>query len=373
MGRPYLYKISFLRGVAILLVFTYHSQRYLFPNFEINEYAPNNILLITGLKNNVLNFSPTAFGWSGVQLFLLISGFLIHLGYLTNQTKFDCRSFFSRRFWRIYPPYLLVLLFLIFASGRFPYYLFTFNGIKDTLSHLLLLHNLSDETIYSINPSFWSLALEAQLYLLYPLLLKIRTRAGMGKAFIMILTLSFALLIIGIAFPQIGKSVAFGKSAFQYWFIWVAGALLAEKYSKNEIFFKTRALEVSILLFMVGIISKIYLYTSHLTVYLITFSLFVFFEWFMLEKKIDPKSIIVKTISIIGICSYSIYLIHQPYLPDLLNFFVIIKSEYWTKYFIALRLIPIFIIIFLISYSLYLFVERPSIQIGKMLRNKLNS
>src|SRR5580693_8465133 len=110
-------KLDILRGIAIISVFLVHSQECLYPNYGAVAYNSSHVLDVHDLKSIILNFSPSAFGWSGVNLFLLISGFLLHLGFLSSNKPFRPIDFFSKRFWRIYPPYLLVLLFFCAATN----------------------------------------------------------------------------------------------------------------------------------------------------------------------------------------------------------------------------------------------------------------
>lgn len=370
MSKTHLEKIDFLRGAAILAVFAYHLQLVIFHRFEINEYAEaNNFLEISGLKSYILNFSPTAFGWAGVDLFLLISGFLIHYSYLLNESKFNNFSFFSKRFWRIYPPYLIALLFFTFFTGQRSYYLFDTEGLKKLIAHLFLIHNLNDNTFGSINGSFWSLALEVQLYLIYPFFLRLRKKMGIENSFNLTLAISFILLVAGIIFPLLGKSASYNSSVFKLWFIWTAGAFLAEKYYRNEKIFKRLGFKTAVFIFVIAMFLKIHLYSNHFTIYLITLSLIIFFEWYIYYET-NIKTIYFRALSIIGICSYSIYLIHQPYLKILLDFFQVFKDPnyYYLKYFIPINVVLTFLFIFCVSYVYYLLIEKTSIEFGKKLR-----
>ncbi|MDQ2772566.1 MAG: acyltransferase family protein, partial [Bacteroidota bacterium] len=157
--KQHLPKIDVLRGIAILLVFSYHALLVVFGDFEVLDFTPWWLWVNFGHYSPArlaLALTPGGMGTQGVTLFLVISGFLIHWGYLKSGASFRAGEFFSRRFWRIYPPYLVALLLFGFTLG--------FGGGRSLLAHLTLTHNLSDQTFATINPSFWSLALEAQLY-----------------------------------------------------------------------------------------------------------------------------------------------------------------------------------------------------------------
>lgn len=364
-------KINILKGIAILGVFLYHSQLSLFPGSEVKAYNQNNVLDISGVKSFILNFSPVAYGWSGVLLFLLISGFLIHFGFLAAGKKLEILPFYKKRFWRIYPPYLLVLLFFCFTKGQTFYYLFSVAGIKDFLLHLTLSHNLTDRTYYSINASFWSLALEAQLYLLYPVLLYARAKWGMGKTLIGLVVLSTVVLLAGAVVGFFGSKSAFPSNVFICWFIWAAGAYLAEKLSTGEKIFKRNVEWVIIAAFAVAIFSRYSLYSTILMGYLLPVGWLAFFEWFLYKENINISARLPKAFAVIGLCSYSIYLIHQPYLGSMLAFFDPLPLG--PSIFKLLKLIPVALIIFLVSYTMYLWIELKSVSFGKTFQKKLSN
>ena len=135
-----------LRAIAVILVMTYHA-------------------------------GITHFGWVGVQLFFVLSGFLI-TGILwkekfnTDNISYKFKKFWTRRTLRIFPLYFgyLLILGIIYIIFHFPnYYLlyipylatYTFNYTR-TLS------------AWQGNPLFthlWSLSIEEQFYLFFPFIL----------------------------------------------------------------------------------------------------------------------------------------------------------------------------------------------------------
>ena len=362
-------KIDFLRGLAIFLVFAFHSQSCLFPNYEYGIfYSKYNFFCVSDHKKFLLNFFPTAYGWSGVELFFIISGYLIHSKYLSLQNKFNLKIYFSKRFWRIYPPYLLILLFLCFSRNGALYYVSTDDGLTSLFSHIFLIHNLFDNTFYSINPSFWSLAVEAQIYLIYPVFLILRQKFGIKRAFHITIILS---LIIHTARNVINNPGVFTInyfSAFNYWFVWCVGAYMAEKHFEHHVIFPKYKGPVSFILIFIFFASKLHLYTHQFEIYFATLAWIAFFEWFITLKNSNKDNFISKAISSIGLCSYSLYLIHQPFLGNVLSFFILIPTRNFD--ITLVKAIPTFSVLFLISYSLYKLIELPSIEMGNNIRNK---
>lgn len=110
-----------------------------------------------------------ALGWVGVEVFFVISGFVIpysmaRAGYRLS----DCGTFLTKRLARLHPPYLVAVgfaLVALFASATVP----GFRGAQPQVEplrfvlHLAYLNDLAD--VRWLNPVFWSLAIELQFYL----------------------------------------------------------------------------------------------------------------------------------------------------------------------------------------------------------------
>lgn len=130
------------------------------------------ILLVLSLHTGVLHF-----GWIGVQLFFVLSGFLI-TGILWKEksreepTWYKFKKFWVRRALRILPLYYGYLIVL-----GITYLLFHFPGTYKTYMPWLLTYTYNfTRTLpqWAMDPSFahlWSLAIEEQFYLFFPLIL----------------------------------------------------------------------------------------------------------------------------------------------------------------------------------------------------------
>jgi peptidoglycan/LPS O-acetylase OafA/YrhL len=107
-------------------------------------------------------------GNHGVSLFFTLSGFLLALPYwraMEGGTPLPgIRAFAIRRIVRIVPAYYLVLTILVVLGGlaHVP------AAHADIALHYLFLFNFTEFSIFSINPAFWTLAVEMQFYLLLP-------------------------------------------------------------------------------------------------------------------------------------------------------------------------------------------------------------
>lgn len=216
--------IDALRGVAALGVVFYHAVE------QGQNVLPNNFLQY---PVRVVQFA-SSFGYIGVFLFFVISGFCIHLQWAKAKAAGidpDIRfgPFWKRRLRRLYPPYLIaILLYLLltaFSIGIDVTHFFVY----DVVMHLLMLHNLDPHTCYTINGVFWTLAIEEQLYLAYFLLLFIRVRWGWGVTIAVCLLARVAWMGLShIVWLKTGFGIPVPESAAAHWFTWALGAIGVE-------------------------------------------------------------------------------------------------------------------------------------------------
>jgi peptidoglycan/LPS O-acetylase OafA/YrhL len=351
------------RGMAIMLVFVYHSMLCIFPHFELKKYSSFGFLIVPDLRSLVLNFSPVGLGWIGVQLFLVISGFLIHYIHLQLGKDYNWWSFFKKRFWRIYPPYIIALLIIFIYT-----YKNNASNCSDFWYHTFLVHNLTESHYFSVNPSFWSIALEAQLYLLYPIVIFCLRWISFRNFFILSIFLYVCLTFIGIFF-QI-KSYSFNGSIFKFWFVWLSGAWLAECFIKNKRLVKNTGVSLCFF-YVLLIIFRYNYYTNFFILIPATLIAITVLEWLIrVDLKFTSKKIqsLFKCCSYIGLISYSLYLFHQPFLGDLLM--LIDEKLGFSGIFKLVGLFFTFLILLSISYINYIIVERGSIKMGQKFLGK---
>ncbi len=170
-----LYYLDGLRGLVSLYIVLVH----------INRYMGDQLPVLWLLLGKVLNR-----GHIGVSIFIVLSGYCLMIPIAKSHNGYISRGFFDyikRRSRRILPPYYAALFFslliavIVIALDKFgifkwhesPNYgdFHPFFSAVDLLSHIFLIHNLSQETLYSINAPMWSVATEWQIYFFFPLLL----------------------------------------------------------------------------------------------------------------------------------------------------------------------------------------------------------
>lgn len=350
-----------LRAVAILLVFLLHwfGQAYGTDHLEWKGLLRN---ASSAPSASFVAFFPLSFGWMGVPLFFVISGFCIHASALKNN-ELRIGRFFWRRFWRIYPPYLAALVFAIFMSRTD---LTTADGRSQLWSHLLLVHNFRSEWIFALNGVFWSLAAEAQLYLLYPLLWQLRLRWGIAGALNATLLLSVIGRILGAVFLTDWNQELSGPmwtSPVFLWFDWTLGAFLAERYLAGTAAFPKGAWLrwVALSLVVVSTFAK--------PTAIFTFSLASAFFALAAESYLRREKNLVlveRWLVPLGLCSYSFYLIHYPMVAVIAD--GLRSTGAFRNPALLLCAAPAAIIVVgVISLAAYLTVERGSIAAGRRL------
>lgn len=123
------------------------------------------------------------YGWLGVDMFFVLSGFIICWAIPSNYSWKNTGTFITKRLIRIEPPYLVsILLFLSLNLISISQYSLDWSNL---LLHIAYLNNFFNQPY--INPVYWSLGIEFQYYLLiaiiFPFLIKI-----WGKWLIVLLT-----------------------------------------------------------------------------------------------------------------------------------------------------------------------------------------
>jgi peptidoglycan/LPS O-acetylase OafA/YrhL len=169
-----------IRGLAALFVVLNHIFERAWPGYPGAHHAP---FWAAGL----------IYGRGAVAMFIALSGFSLGLGPARSGWQFkSIATYAHRRAWRILPPYWaalgfsLVMTWYVLAQPYLP----VPNG-KSVVVYGLLVQDVF--AVGSPNRAFWSIAIEAQLYVLLPLLLllvrRVSARAMVGLVAAIVVTI----------------------------------------------------------------------------------------------------------------------------------------------------------------------------------------
>lgn len=180
-----------LRGVAIAIVLIHNV------GAGVQRNAAN--LILKGI------FYLHAVGWVGVQLFFVLSGFLI-TGILldTKGSKGFFRSFYVRRGLRIFPVYYAILLAWLVIAPRvlsLPAWVVD-EQRRNGVWYWTYLSNWVDPWGKHVAGfgHFWSLAVEEQFYLLWPLIVVLLGKRGLAATCVTLAVFALAVRIAVHAF-----------------------------------------------------------------------------------------------------------------------------------------------------------------------------
>lgn len=167
----YIPELQGLRGIAVLAVVFYHSH----PRLVGTPF-----------------YAASLWGWAGVNLFFVLSGFLITSILLeTREKPHYFRNFYGRRALRIWPVYVLVLFVCYLRADWFvglP--VWKALGTAPWWAYLLLIQNLFPIKLPPPITPTWSLAIEEQYYLAWAPLVRYLRRPAVLAA------LLFAVFIV---------------------------------------------------------------------------------------------------------------------------------------------------------------------------------
>ncbi len=351
----HLARIDVLRGVAILAVLAFHSWGATFRRDQLDLGG-----LVAGTVEHpgraFLLTYPLRAGSYGVALFFVVSGYVIHRSYLRDRA-FTWGGYAARRFWRICPAYLVALLAVALWLGKV--------GTWDFALHVGLVHNLTASTFFGLNPSLWSLAVEVQLYLLYPLAVAARRRWGAGGMLAVGVCASAAWrLTAAFTVDPPGPDTYFiWLSPVALWPDWLLGAFLADRHLAGrrafrrpwlwatagaagavagEFYTPLRAVQFSAASLAAAALTEVYLFRGR-----------------------SPGRV-ARWLAAVGVVSYSLYLIHQPLMLAYTRWLA--DAGVREPLVQLAAFVPYTLAAVAVAWGLYATVERGGVWLGKWVR-----
>tara|TARA_B100000242_G_scaffold293727_1_gene272786 strand:+ start:1831 stop:3867 length:2037 start_codon:yes stop_codon:yes gene_type:complete len=333
---PYRKELDGLRALAVLPVVFYHA----------------GITIFSG-------------GFIGVDVFFVISGYLITNIILSDieKKRFSLKNFYERRARRILPALVLVSLACIPFSLLLFRDIYLLEFVRSLVSLIFFSSNFlfwSESGYFSNNTEFkplihtWSLSVEEQYYILFPVifLFFLKFFKFYTKIFFIIMCIiSFALCVWGsFHYPE----ATFYLLPFRGWEI-ILGVLTAIFLKENKLRLKKIYYEFLSFFGLTLIVGSIIFLNSN-SIFPSYNAIFptigtVLLIIFCRENTFLYKVFTIKYLVYLGLISYSLYLWHQPILA-------FTKFYYLNEVSIFFKLLAIMVSIF-ISYYCWNYIEQP--------------
>lgn len=324
-NRGRLLWLDVLRGFAILLVILFHFTFRYEEKYPLNAFGEGLIFRVS-------------FGWIGVHLFFMISGFII---YLTIQNKKNSIDFLAARLSRLMPPYWTAILLILFLEYIHAH-VFGVPNRNDWLVTLFNMAMIQDVAhVRMLDGSFWSLLVEIDFYFLFAILWSKLNMKREGL-FLVSYAILYAFAFIHYYIHPIPLGDYFG-----YFLIFWVGIAACKVQNEKMCIWKY------ILIVILTSVSTLGFYKDgvELLVGIPVFSILMVVGQGMSEKY--PKAIcVLSPIARLGRISYSYYLIHQP-----VGYLVLGVLAGWVfNYNIAVALASV--VCFGVAWVGFLFIER---------------
>lgn len=307
-------ELDALRGIAALSVFFYHASIY--------------------YKDSIY-FSIFRFGLTGVDLFFIISGFVIFSS-IKNKTRIQ---FVKSRFLRLFPSYWFAVTFTFILMVIKYYEKGILNQIpfKEYFVNLSMIQEFFG--IQNLDGPYWTLYIELFFYLI---VFSFMTKELFIYLILIIITLTSLFVRLDILPSIFPFSILTNTPISTQSSLFLAGILFYKlMVSKNKLYFFPI---VTCLICQTLILKTHYKYATiqdihfneHITLLIIFFVIFSF----LIFQKLN--FIIIKPLLILGNISYILYLTHQYLTTEIIEYYLIKRkgiSLGITIFFIALPVV----------------------------------
>ena len=294
-----------LRGVAILLVMGFHY----FYHLE-SFYYKSTLYPYGETFSSVLIFK---YGYMGVELFFIISGFVIAMTLEASRSVID---FVIRRFARIWPALIVsaILTFFLLNWSDAPFALHRRQSWPNFLPSL----TLTPPSLWSgwfpkvdyVTGVYWSLVVEIRFYMIAVILFWLFSREKLARNLVIFtLVVYIARALLRRAMPGYnGVYDALFIPDYLPWF--AAGAVFYELY-KERLAKGAALIMLAMMYALIARVSTNYAMIGRDPVFASAAALFFLtLFWFLATKPTSIRIFEIRPLVWIGECSYSIYLYH---------------------------------------------------------------
>lgn len=312
-------------------------------------------------------------GFYGVDLFFVISGFVITNKLLqehANYGKIAIFNFYLSRVFRLWPAFLVLLGYCIFTFDRpiLKQATVAFFGMMNWVKALGFDQGGGGALAHT-----WSLSAEEQFYLIWPTLFAFMAARGRTFIVVCILVLIFFFTLERITLALLGAAVDrlyYGLDTHSDALLF--GCLLSVIRIKSG--FRWDCAPLEILAFMTFVLMAVFSNIESLHVYVWGLTLIAVSSTILTNAAANSGTVTEKVMSLsifvwLGQRSYSLYLWHYPILVAIkrTRFFEEIRGneDSWSRAVSLILLAVGILVAVLISHLSYSYIERPFISVGR--------
>lgn len=335
-----------IRGLAALAVALLHVR-------EINWIGMREFIHQHGADASLMSLVayasfPLTWGSIGVPVFFVLSGYVIHRGSrMQLVSRVSVINFLRRRFIRIYPVFLVTLVFTALCdSWSAQYALHPKHGDISFLNGLMNAVALVGivGSPYGSNNALWSLPIEIQLYCAYPAALVAWRRLGSSR----MMLLACAITLAGVSL-ELATGITCGLTYFAAWWL---GAYVADREFHHRCLRFQKPIGVAFIAIGCLACSLRYRLASHL-VWSLGFAMVL--DCIIRQPRSRTMVPLSGLLAACGAFSYSLYAIHMP-VAVAFNAATLGGAKATSLYWTIIAMFPVM----LAAYFLYVLVERPS-------------
>ncbi|PKP05228.1 MAG: acyltransferase [Bacteroidetes bacterium HGW-Bacteroidetes-6] len=360
MKKLHFENLDGLRFFSFLSVFLFHS------------FYTENIAIKTSHTYHFIKYSLWGNGNLGVNFFFVLSGFLISYLLIEEKKtlgKVNIPHFYLRRVLRIWPLYFAAVLFGFFV---FPLIKTLFGQSSSETAHLinyltftsnfdLIKNGLPDASILGV---LWSIAIEEQFYLIWPLIIAFVPTNKLQYAFITIISASWAARAFfdNYMFHEYHTLSCISDMAigsFGAWLIITQDGLKSKISSTKKVY----------IILLYSVIAVFYFFRTELLMNSFVIRIFersilaVLFLFVILEQNYATRSFYkmsaFKTISKLGNITYGLYCLHFiGILIAIKTVSFLMKTETLLSVLVAETFVSLFVSVVIARLS-YKYLESP--------------
>jgi peptidoglycan/LPS O-acetylase OafA/YrhL len=334
-----LIELDGLRGIAAVMVVLFHY------TYAYDNWAKT-------LNQHFFHFT---LGLLGVQIFFIISGFVI---FMTIEASSSLKSFAISRFTRLYPTYWACIILTLTILTLFPVPTLGNYSFSEIMINLTMLQSFFK--VPHIDGAYWTLQIELIFYVFIGILYQ----TGLLKRIEIISALWLSLVVFSLIFNFKFENYIHFLAILDHAPLFIAGMMFYKLKYHNGNHINHSIIIASLIIYLFSLYQRsgnVILSSNYfIPIILISF----IFAFFYILVYFNVNFLRNKYLQFLGYISYPLYLLHE-----MIGFTIIYRIKSISDNTFLYTVLPLFIVIPM-AYMITKYMERPSKLIKNILSKK---